>query len=487
MRDVGRRPMGRLFYWALIGVIAAFGFRLSALGAVPQNEVPTTTVADTVYLADGTKAAGTLIITWPGFVTVDRSAVAGGSTSVTLGTNGALDVALVPNAGATPAGVYYTVVYQLGAGQVRTEYWVVPTNSPVNLATVRTTPGAGMAAQPASMQYVNSALATKANDNTVVHLGGSETISGLKTFASAPNVPTPTSAGQVANKNYVDSSLATVGAGNYLSTAGGTMTGPITLAGLPSAPLQAVPKQYVDSASSNKADLIVGLVPPSELGTGTANAGTCLLGNGTWGPCGSGGGSGNVSTTPVVSQDVVQPAGTQFSTNNLANARYVTASWNWLQSPTDNLGTAGNKTIHLTPCPLGLDTSNNPNAQYAVYIAGTGTAEAAPVTGGNCTPGSASGTITVTTAYPHTAGYSAGSGIEGMCKSKSGAEKKDAAMNFLENALAMSDAIASREIVQPEQFKNAISQIVDGVVLCMNASAWAKGGAKTTVTLPATN
>jgi len=38
-----------------------------------------------------------------------------------------------------------------------------------------------------------------------------------------------------------------------------------------------------------------------------------------------------------------------------------------------------------------------------------------------------------------------------------GAEKKDAAMTFLENALAMSDAIASREIVQPEQFKNGIS------------------------------
>jgi len=37
MRDVGRRPMGRLFYWALIGVIAAFGFRLSALGAVPHK------------------------------------------------------------------------------------------------------------------------------------------------------------------------------------------------------------------------------------------------------------------------------------------------------------------------------------------------------------------------------------------------------------------------------------------------------------------
>lgn len=61
-------------------------------------------------------------------------------------------------------------------------------------------------------------------------------------------------------------------------------------------------------------------------------------------------------------------------------------------------------------------------------------------------------------------------GIEGMCRSKSGAEKKDAAMTFLENAIAMSDAVASRGIVQPEQFKKGISQIVDGVVLCMNSS-----------------
>src|ERR1700751_633471 len=69
------------------------------------------------------------------------------------------------------------------------------------------------------------------------------------------------------------------------------------------------------------------------------------------------------------------------------------------------------------------------------------------------------------------------SGIEGMCANKSGAEKKDAAMSFLQNALAMSDAIATREIVQPEQFKNGISQIIDGVVMYMNASAWGKIGA----------
>jgi hypothetical protein len=66
-------------------------------------------------------------------------------------------------------------------------------------------------------------------------------------------------------------------------------------------------------------------------------------------------------------------------------------------------------------------------------------------------------------------------GIESMLTSKSGIEKKDAAMMFLQNAIGMTDAIASREIVQPEQFKNGISQIIDGVVLCMNASTWAKG------------
>jgi hypothetical protein len=68
-------------------------------------------------------------------------------------------------------------------------------------------------------------------------------------------------------------------------------------------------------------------------------------------------------------------------------------------------------------------------------------------------------------------------GIEAMFASKSGTEKKDAAMSFLENALQMSDAVAHREIVNPEQFRDGVSRIVDGVVECMNASAWAKGNA----------
>jgi hypothetical protein len=91
-------------------------------------------VVDTVYAADGLPTQGVLVITWPAFETASGTAVAAGVLNVTLGTNGALNVELAANAGANPPGVYYTVVYQLGPGEVRTEYWLVPTSSPATLA-----------------------------------------------------------------------------------------------------------------------------------------------------------------------------------------------------------------------------------------------------------------------------------------------------------------------------------------------------------------
>jgi hypothetical protein len=81
------------------------------------------------------------------------------------------------------------------------------------------------------MQYVNSGLATKADDSAVVHLNGAETIFGTKTFASSPTVPAPMNSTDLATKGYVDQSVTGVGSGNYLSTAGGTLTGPLTLPG----------------------------------------------------------------------------------------------------------------------------------------------------------------------------------------------------------------------------------------------------------------
>jgi len=63
---------------------------------------------------------------------------------------------------------------------------------------------------------------------------------------------------------------------------------------------------------------------------------------------------------------------------------------------------------------------------------------------------------------------------EGLFGNKPGAEKKDAAMSFLQNALSTLDAVAAREIIDPEKFKSGISMIVDGTVQCLNASTWCK-------------
>jgi hypothetical protein len=227
------RPAGRLFYLGLAVVVGlSVGAASPRAGSpTPQSGPALTSVVDTIYRADGSAAQGVLVITWPAFVAANGAAVAEGTLNVTLGANGALNVALASNAGANPPGAYYSVVYQLGPGQVKTEYWVVPTSSPATLAQVRTTPGSGTATSGASVQYVNTALAGKANDNAVVHIAGAETISGSKTFASPPNVPTPVGTSDVTNKSYVDSAIAAVGAGSFLPTAGGAMTGALTLSG----------------------------------------------------------------------------------------------------------------------------------------------------------------------------------------------------------------------------------------------------------------
>jgi len=473
--------VGRLFYWVLAVVMAttAASVRLEAhpetsargrekpadspeakpraaepapggASPAPQSGPTLTSVIDTVYLADGTPAQGVLIITWPAFVAASGTAVAAGALDVTLGANGALNMALASNAGANPAGAYYSVVYQLGPGEVRTEYWVVPTSSPATLAQVRTTPGAGTAAQPVSMQYVNSALAGKANDSAVVHLAGTETVTGTKTFSEPPNVPTPVGTGDVTNKSYVDNSIAAVGAGNYLATAGGAMTGPLTLSGNPTAPLQAAAKQYVDSSVAVKADLVSGLVPTGELGSGTASGLNCLLGSGAWGPCGSSanataiqsvpvasgtpgngqvltysstsgqyapatpsGGAGGVTVSPAGSQSIVQPLGSQLTVNNLSGARYVTSSDNWSVTPGGSLTTGVQATVTLTPCPVGVDTTSY--QMYFMYVqGGGGTSEPVLTQGGTCTPGASSGTVIFTPTYSHSSGYTLGSASSGI-------------------------------------------------------------------------
>jgi hypothetical protein len=188
-----------------------------------------TTISDTVYRADGSAASGTVLISWPSFQTAQGDAVAAGNLAVTIGPLGAFTAQLVPNVGASPAGTYYVVVLQLDDGTVRTEYWAVPVTSPTTIAAVLTTPGTGLGNLAVTQGYVDAAVANRAIDATVVHLAGTETITGTKQFAVPPALPAPAGANDAANKSYVDAAVANVGSGAYVPIAGGTMTGPLTL------------------------------------------------------------------------------------------------------------------------------------------------------------------------------------------------------------------------------------------------------------------
>jgi hypothetical protein len=67
-----------------------------------------------------------------------------------------------------------------------------------------------------------------------------------------------------------------------------------------------------------------------------------------------------------------------------------------------------------------------------------------------------------------------GNGIENLFGGRSGVEKKDAAISFVQTALSMASAIESREIVDEAGFKSGLSTVINGVVMCLNASVWAK-------------
>jgi trimeric autotransporter adhesin len=193
----------------LIGVLLAIPGLFVWMTVAGFAEVATTQITDTVYCADGSRANGTVLVSWSAFTNAAGGSVASGSTSATI-TAGALSVALAPNAGATPTGSYYTAVYHLSDGTTNREFWVVPASQ--------------------------TAVKLSAIKSTVL----------------------PTSvAVQTVSKSYVDTAIAAAVAGHpldssnpYVLKAGDTMTGPLVLPGDPTAPLQAAEKRYVDASIS---------------------------------------------------------------------------------------------------------------------------------------------------------------------------------------------------------------------------------------------
>jgi len=184
--------------------------------AARAQSVPTTTVSGNVYQANGAVAGGTLQISWPAFTTTGGQAVAAGRTSAKIGSDGKVTVALAPNIGAMPAGLFYTAVYHLSDGTTSTEYWVVPNTIQATIAQVRSTVlPAAQAVQAVNKAYVDQSIA-QAVSSQITPSGG--TLTGPLYLAGDP-----TQAAQAANKHYVDTATA-----QLLPIAGGTLSGPVT-------------------------------------------------------------------------------------------------------------------------------------------------------------------------------------------------------------------------------------------------------------------
>lgn len=76
-----------------------------------------------------------------------------------------------------------------------------------------------------------------------------------------------------------------------------------------------------------------------------------------------------------------------------------------------DLSASGSKSVTLTPCPLGVAGANT---TQSLRIAGSGTPETVLITGGTCTSGASTGTLTFTTVNTHSGAYTLASGTAGI-------------------------------------------------------------------------
>ena len=65
-------------------------------------------------------------------------------------------------------------------------------------------------------------------------------------------------------------------------------------------------------------------------------------------------------------------------------------------------------------------------------------------------------------------------GTETLFGAKNGEQKKKAAVEIVGAAINITDAVTDRHIADADRFGEGLSTVIDGVVICLNASLWAK-------------
>ena len=94
-------------------------------------------------------------------------------------------------------------------------------------------------------------------------------------------------------------------------------------------------------------------------------------------------------------------------------ATLVSTDYNFAaQTPGGSLTGGSGASVSLSPCPLGVNGTDK--FHYLYLQGGTGTAEATLITGGTCTSGATSGTISLTPANSHSGAWTVSSATAGI-------------------------------------------------------------------------
>ena len=187
-------------------------------------------------------------------------AVAADSITVAIGTDGFMSVNLAPNLGATPAGEFYTAVYDMSDGTTSTQYWVVPAAANATLAAVQAqVMPAAQAVQTVSKAYVDQAIAELSASSGLSASGG--TLTGPLYLSGDPTQPL-----EAADKHYVDTQVATA-----VPLAGGNMTGALTTPAVNGvqAPAVASAQTTLQAAMTAAGTNGAMVIPPTYAGTDT--------------------------------------------------------------------------------------------------------------------------------------------------------------------------------------------------------------------------